>query len=48
MNILSIFSGRQANLEILIKYLQKAIDLHIPDEVHFWNYTKNVHDETIG
>ena len=45
MNIISIFSGRKSNIEILKKYLQKALDLNIIDEVHFWNYTRNSNDE---
>jgi hypothetical protein len=46
MNILTIFSGRKSNLQILTKYLQKALELKILDEVHFWNYTRNLYDET--
>lgn len=45
MNIVSIFAGRKKNLEILNKYLQKALDLKIIDEVHFWNNTRNKEDE---
>jgi hypothetical protein len=45
MNIVSIFAGRKKNLEILNKYLQKALDLNIIDEVHFWNNTRNKEDE---
>lgn len=45
MNIVSIFSGREKNLKILNKYLQKALDLNIIDEVHFWNFTRNSYDE---
>jgi hypothetical protein len=45
MNIISIFSGRKPNIEILKMYLQKALDLNIIDEVHFWNNTKNINDE---
>jgi len=45
MNIVSIFSGRKPNIEILAKYLQKALDLNIIDEVHFWNNTRNIDDE---
>ena len=45
MNIVSIFSGRKNNIEILRKYLQKALDLKIIDEVHYWNNTRNVDDE---
>jgi hypothetical protein len=45
MNIYSIFAGRKANIEILKKYLQKALELNIIDEVHFWNNTKNTNDD---
>ena len=44
-NIVTIFSGRQHNLEILIKYLQMALDKNIIHEVHFWNNTRNIEDE---
>jgi len=44
-NILTIFAGRKANLEILNKYLFKAIEQKIIDEVHYWNYTRNQDDE---
>jgi len=45
MNIVSIFSGRKPNLEILRQYLKKALDLKIIDEVNFWNNTRNSSDE---
>ena len=45
MNIISIFSGRKPNLEILTRYLNVALDLHIINEVHFWNYDRNPDDE---
>jgi hypothetical protein len=44
-NILTIFSGRRANLEILTKYLKAALDKNIIQEIHFWNNTRNVEDE---
>jgi hypothetical protein len=44
-NILTIFSGRKHCLEILIKYLKKALELKILDEIHFWNFTRNPNDE---
>lgn len=44
-NIISIFAGRKHNIEILKLYLQKALELNIIDEVHFWNFTKNFNDE---
>jgi len=45
MNIVTIFSGRKPNICILKKYLQKALELNIIDEVHFWNNTRNLDDE---
>ena len=45
MNIVTIFSGRKPNIDILKKYLQKALELNIIDEVHFWNNTRNLDDE---
>jgi len=44
-NILTVFAGRKHNLEILIKYFKKALELKILDEIHFWNYTRNSNDE---
>jgi len=44
-NILTIFSGRQYSLEVLIKYLKKALETKILDEIHFWNFTRNSNDE---
>lgn len=44
-NIVTIFSGRKSNIEILKKYLQKALELNIIDEVHFWNNARDSHDE---
>jgi FkbM family methyltransferase len=43
--ILTIFAGREKNLKILCKYLKKALELKIIDEVHFWNNTRNILDE---
>ena len=43
--ILTVFSGRQANLEILKKYLDIAVNRGIIKEVHFWNYTRDPNDE---
>ena len=43
-NILTVFAGRKQNLELLIKYLKKALELKILDEIHFWNYTRNSND----
>jgi len=44
-NILTIFAGREQNLKILCKYLQKALQLKLIDEIHFWNNTRNINDE---
>jgi hypothetical protein len=44
-NIVTVFSGRKASLEILCKYLRKAISRGHIDEVHFWNYTRNPADD---
>jgi hypothetical protein len=43
--ILTVFAGRQKNLEVLNRYLRKAIDQTIIDEVHFWDFTRNKEDE---
>jgi len=45
MNILTIFSGRRQNIEVLVKYLKKALELNIINEIHFWNNTRNYEDE---
>lgn len=45
MNIISVFSGRRGNIEILRKYLALALQFKIIDEVHFWNNTRNTADE---
>lgn len=45
MNIVTIFAGRRPNLEILQKYLKKALEMNIIQEVHFWNNTRNIEDE---
>ena len=45
MNIVTIFSGRKQNIELLKKYLKKALELNIINEVHFWNYARNTYDE---
>ena len=44
MNIVTVFAGREPNLKILVKYLQKALELKMIDEVHFWNNTRNSHE----
>jgi len=43
--ILTIFAGREPSLNILCKYLKKALDLKIINEVHIWNNTRNDSDE---
>lgn len=45
MNIFTVFSGRRNNIEIQKKYLTKALELNIIDEVHYWNNTRNSADE---
>jgi hypothetical protein len=45
MHIVSIFSGRRANLDVLCLYLKKALELCIIDEVHFWNNTRCAEDD---
>jgi hypothetical protein len=45
MNIVSIFAGRKSNIAILNKYLIRALELKIIDEVHYWNFTRNNDDE---
>ena len=44
-NIVTVFAGREKNMEILCKYLRKALDLKIIDEVHLWNNTRCLSDE---
>ena len=43
--ILTVFAGRQENLKVLCKYLKKALDFKIIDEVHLWNNSRNDSDE---
>ena len=43
--IFTVFSGRKPSLKILVKYLEKALELKMIDEVHFWNYTRCSYDE---
>lgn len=45
MNIVTIFAGREENIKVLSKYLKKALEMKIIDEVHFWNNTRNTSDE---
>jgi hypothetical protein len=45
MNIVGVFAGRRANIDILSRYLKDAVKSKLIDEVHFWNITRNVDDE---
>lgn len=42
--IVTVFSGREDRMKVLMKYLQKALELKLIDEVHLWNYIRN-HDD---
>jgi len=42
--IYTIFAGRDFNLEILTKYLDKLIDLGKIQEVHLWDFTRKESD----
>ena len=42
--IITCFAGRKYNLDILLKYIDKLVELNKVDEVHLWNYTKNDED----
>ncbi len=44
MKIFTIFAGREENLHILCKYLDKALKEKKIDEVHFWNFTRKDSD----
>lgn len=43
--IFTIFVENLINLELLLKYLKKAIDTSKIDEVHLWNYTRSNADD---
>ena len=43
--ILTVFAGREKNMRVLHKYLKKALELNIIQEVHFWNYARKESDE---
>jgi hypothetical protein len=43
-NIFSIFA-KTSNIELLIIYLKRAIEMNIINEVHIWNYTCSIEDE---
>ncbi len=38
--IFTIFAGREDRMSLLVKYLHKALERKLIDEVHFWNYTR--------
>lgn len=42
--IASIFCGRQDRTPILLKYLQILYDRHLLDEIHLWDYTRDIKD----
>lgn len=44
--IITCFAGRKYNLDILLKYIDKLVELKKVDEVHLWNYTRNADDNT--
>lgn len=43
--IFTVFAGRKKNIDIQKKYLIKALEMRIIDEVHYWNITRNKSDE---
>lgn len=43
--IFTIFAGRKSNLEILFSYLETLYKSRDIDEVHVWNFTREVCDE---
>jgi hypothetical protein len=43
--IFTVFAGRRNNIDIQRKYLVKALEMGILDEVHYWNITRNKSDE---
>ncbi len=45
MYILTVFAGRQPNLEILLPYLKEALRRDMIQEVHLWNNTRNEEDD---
>ncbi len=42
--ILVTFAGRQKRMEILTKYIRKAINDGIIDEWHIWDFTRSAQD----
>jgi hypothetical protein len=43
--ILTVFSGRKDRMRVLLKYMKRALELKLIDEVHLWNYTRNDLDD---
>lgn len=43
--ILTCFSGREYNMKILTKYVDKLLESDKIDEFHMWNFTRNENDE---
>lgn len=43
--IFTIFAGRKDNLQILFAYLEKLYSKNSIDEIHIWDFTKDVNDE---
>ena len=43
--IFTVFAGRKKNIDVQKKYLEKAIQMGLIDEVHYWNITRNKLDE---
>lgn len=43
--IFTVFAGRRNNIDIQKKYLDKALEMGILDQVHYWNLTRNKSDE---
>ena len=43
-NILTVFAGRRKNIELLSRYLRRALEQGTLHEVHFWDYTRNAED----
>jgi phosphoribosyl-AMP cyclohydrolase len=43
--IVTVFAGRRENLEIQRQYFDRAMELKLIDEVHYWNYTRCESDD---
>ena len=44
MNIISVFAGRRDRLDVLMKYLRRALSLGIVDQIHLWNFCRKEED----